>query len=159
MFPDSTKQLVTRLAHALSASHRSIAVAESLTCGRLIHAIGAGEEASEWLRGGIVAYQTDVKQDVLGVRPGPVVSAACAEDLASGAARMFGATVAVSATGVGGPGPEEGGPAGTVYLGRYVDGRVGSELHRFEGDADAVLDRTTEAALEAILRELEAAQR
>ena len=152
MFSDATTQLVTRIADALLASGRTIAVAESLTCGRLTHALGSGHDTSEWLRGGAAVYQTDVKHDVLGVSPGPVVTAKCAEELAAGAARVFGAEIAVATTGVGGPGPEEGEPQGTVFIGWCVDGVTGSERHRFAGDPVAVLEQATDAALAAVVR-------
>ncbi|CAI7653105.1 unnamed protein product, partial [Penicillium discolor] len=63
-----------------------VSVAESLTSGRLANTIGAGEGASGWFAGGIVAYFTEVKERVLGLTPGTdPTSAACAEQLARGA--------------------------------------------------------------------------
>ncbi|NLT25745.1 MAG: CinA family protein [Microbacteriaceae bacterium] len=154
MFSDATTQLVERIADALLDSGRTIAAAESLTCGRLTHALGAGPDTSEWLRGGATVYQTGAKHEVLGVSPGPVVTAKCAEELAAGAARVFGADVAVATTGVGGPGPEEGEPQGTVFIGWCVDGATGSERHRFDGDPVEVLEQATDAALAAVVRVL-----
>src|SRR5215208_80173 len=78
--------------------------------------LAAGPEASEWFRGSLVAYQETVKFDVLGVRRGPLVDPDCAEGMARGVGRLLGADVAVAATGVGGPDPSEGKPAGTVYV-------------------------------------------
>ncbi|WP_336643450.1 CinA family protein [Microbacterium sp. MMO-113] len=67
-----------------------VSVAESLTSGRLANTIGAGEGASGWFAGGIVAYFTEVKERVLGLTPGTdPTSAACAEQLASGARELF----------------------------------------------------------------------
>ncbi|RRJ85613.1 CinA family protein [Gulosibacter macacae] len=152
MFTDATSAQVTRIADALLASGRSIAVAESLTCGQLTHALGSGHDTHVWLRGGATVYQTDVKQDVLGVSPGPVVTAKCAEELAAGAARVFGADVAIATTGVGGPGPEEGEPQGTVFIGWCLDGTTGSERHDFAGSPVEVLDQATDAALAAVAR-------
>ena len=51
---------------------------------------------------------------MLGVESGPVVTEAAALQMARGVARLFGADVALSVTGVGGPDPEEGKPPGTV---------------------------------------------
>ena len=131
---------------------RTIAVAESLTSGRLLSELGQGEAASEWLRGGVVAYATEVKHEVLRVSDGPVVSARCAEEMAAGVARLLSADVAVSTTGVGGPDPEEGREPGTVYLGWWCHGRAGSELHTFDGDPAQVLEDTVAAALVLLAR-------
>src|SRR5690349_4551469 len=94
----------------------TIATAESLTSGTIAKTLGAGPNASDWFRGGIVAYQEPVKFDVLGVPEGAVVTAECAEQMALGTRKLFGADVVISATGVGGPDPSEGKPPGTVFI-------------------------------------------
>ena len=152
---DSLAQTVARIARE---GGRAIAAAESLTSGRLLGELGRGKGASEWLRGGVVAYATEVKQQVLQVSDGPVVSARCAEEMAAGVARLLGADVAVSTTGVGGPDPEEGREPGTVYLGWWSHGRSGSELHSFEGDPVHILEDTVAASLVLLARTLEAAR-
>ena len=80
-----------------------VATAESLTSGRVASRLGAGANASSWFRGGVVAYDGQVKHDVLGVRPGPLVTHACAEQMATGVARLLAAEAVVTLTGVGGP--------------------------------------------------------
>jgi nicotinamide-nucleotide amidase len=129
-----------------------IAVAESLTSGLILSELGRGEDAAEWFAGGAVTYSTTVKQRLLGVTPGPVITAQCAEEMASGVARRFDADIAISTTGAGGPDAEEGRPAGTVYFGWAAAGRTGSELHHFDGPPAAVLDRTVDAALRLLRR-------
>ena len=57
--------------------------------------------ASEWFRGGIVAYSRAVKHDLLDVPRGPVVSEAAAVAMAGGACRLLGADVAIAVTGSG----------------------------------------------------------
>ena len=115
--PNETPDL-ERLGELARSRGLRVSVAESLTSGRLANTIGAGEGASGWFAGGIVAYFTEVKERVLGLTPGTdPTSAACAEQLATGARELFDADICVSTTGVGGPGPEGGHPAGTVYLG------------------------------------------
>ena len=64
----------------------------------------------------IVAYQEPVKFEVLGVPEGPVVTDGVRPPDGPRAQRLLGADVVVSATGVGGPDPSEGKPAGTVIL-------------------------------------------
>src|SRR5215210_2960067 len=94
-----------------------IGAAESLTGGAVSSALGMGSGASEWYAGTVVAYSPKVKFDVLQVTPGPLVSEQCALEMAQGAADVLGADATVSTTGAGGPGSEEGHPAGTVYVG------------------------------------------
>ena len=78
--------------------------------------------ASRVYRGGVVAYATEVKQQLLGVPPDlvarhGVVSAECARAMAEGARAALGADWAVSTTGVAGPDQQEGKPVGTVFVG------------------------------------------
>ncbi|MEE6388632.1 CinA family protein [Microbacterium paraoxydans] len=125
-----------------------VSVAESLTSGRLANTIGAGEGASGWFAGGIVAYFTEVKERVLGLTPGTdPTSAACAEQLARGARELFDADICVSTTGVGGPGPEGGHPAGTVYLGWATADDAGHRRLALTGDPDEVLSASVDAAV------------
>jgi len=99
---------------SLARSHGfGIGVAESLTSGQVAADLGAGPQAASWFRGGLVAYASEVKFDVLGVRPGPVVSEECARQMAWGVASLLDADAVVATTGVGGPDPDEGEPPGT----------------------------------------------
>ncbi|MDQ0614256.1 nicotinamide-nucleotide amidase [Microbacterium sp. W4I4] len=139
---------VTQLSDTARARGLRVAVAESLTSGTLAGAVGAGEQASEWFAGGIVAYMMDTKERVLGLEPGTdPCSASCAEQLARGARELFDVDIAVSTTGVGGPDAENGHPPGTVYLGWATRAAVGHRLLRIDGDPDRVLAATVEAAV------------
>ena len=139
----SGARLAEQIAEAASGSGATIAVAESLTAGHTAAALGSAPEASEWFRGGVVAYAPEVKFDVLGVRPGPVVTASCAREMALGARDRLGADIAVSATGVGGPGPDEGKPAGTVYLACAGPGdRLEETSVELDGPPERVLEAT-----------------
>jgi nicotinamide-nucleotide amidase len=144
------EDLVTAIARAALSVGLSIATAESLTSGLVTSELGKGPDAAKWLRGGVVAYSTAVKQDVLGVRPGPVVTTRCAEQMATGAARLLRADVSVSTTGVGGPDPVEGQPPGTVHLGWWHQGRSGSRSYQFDGDPERVVESTVNASLELL---------
>jgi nicotinamide-nucleotide amidase len=138
---------------ALRRLGRTVAVAESLTSGALASRLGAAEAAGEWFSGGVVAYRTEVKVKVLGVDPGPVVCAPCARQLARGVAALTGSDFGVGLTGVGGPDPVEGHPAGTVFLAVSGPGVDRVEEHQLQGEPAEVLARTTEVAL-AVLREV-----
>jgi nicotinamide-nucleotide amidase len=143
---------------ALSGQHGYlVGVAESLTSGQLAADLGAGPDASEWFRGGLVSYAAQVKFDLLGVTPGPVVSAECALQMATGATRLLGADAVVATTGVGGPDPEEGEPPGTVFVAALVRGGETCERLDLTGTPAEVLRQTREHALSILLSAMRAA--
>ncbi len=109
-------QAIRRLSEYLQERRWTIAVAESLTGGLLAATIARGPDAAAWFRGAVVAYHPDVKHRLLDVPEGPVVSERCARAMAAGARVLLEADVGLAVTGVGGPGPEEGQPAGTVWF-------------------------------------------
>lgn len=142
--------------HRLSEISRErglrVCVVESLTSGRLAAAVGAGEDASTWFAGGVVAYLTDVKERLLGLTPGTdPCSATCAQQIAEGGLSLFDADVCVSTTGVGGPGPEGGHPAGTVFLGWATRQGTGHRALSLLGDPEQVIDDASDAALRLLL--------
>lgn len=112
--------------------------------------------ASEVFRGGVVAYATQVKIDVLGVPESVVasvgvVSAECAFAMARGVRLLTGATYGVSTTGVAGPSEQEGKPAGTVHV--AVDGPRGgrSLVLELAGNREQIVARTCDEALAALV--------
>ena len=131
------------------------AVAESCTGGLISETLGRIEGSSEWFRGGLVAYQHQTKYDLLGVTPGPVVTATAAEEMAAGAAKLFGATATVSVTGAAGPEPLDGAKPGTVFIATCVGGAVSSQEYHFEGDPTDVCEQAKDAALTQLIDALE----
>lgn len=95
----------------------SLGLAESVTGGLVGARITGVSGASDVFRGSIVSYATDVKQSVLGVSDGPVVSEQAALEMAHGACRVLGSDVGLALTGVAGPGLQDGMPAGTLCVG------------------------------------------
>jgi PncC family amidohydrolase len=145
----------------LRAEGSTVSTAESLTGGRLAVWFTDVPGISETYLGGAVAYATALKTTMLGVaeeiveRHG-VVSAECAQAMASGVRALTGATYGLSTTGVAGPDPQEGKPAGTVYVGLAGPGFVTSLRLELAGDRTAIQEATCEAvlgALEVRLRE------
>jgi len=94
----------------------SLAVAESLTGGLLASRLASVPGASDVFVGGVVAYDPQVKFDLLDVPEGPVVTEECAQAMADGVRTRLGASVGVGTTGVAGPAELEGRPPGTVCL-------------------------------------------
>jgi nicotinamide-nucleotide amidase len=136
----------------------TIGLAESLTGGlgasRLVNVPGA----SAWFRGSVVSYATDVKQSVLGVPVGPVVSEEAARAMAEGAVKVLGSDVGLAITGVAGPDPQEGQPPGTVFVGLALPGHETESFgFRVPGDRDRVRQYATIAALDLLRRTVRAA--
>jgi len=133
----------------------TVATAESLTGGLLGARLTSVPGSSAVYVGGLVTYATALKVSLLGVPEsvvaGPgVVSAECAEAMASGVRRLTGATYGVSTTGVAGPEEQEGKPAGTVYVGIAGPTSRTSVSLALSGDREAVRSLTVEAALSAL---------
>ncbi|MGW9628777.1 CinA family protein [Microbacterium sp. NPDC055521] len=142
---------VTPLADLARDRELRVAVAESLTSGALASAIGAGEGASTWFGGGVVAYLPEVKERVLGFPADrDPTSAECAEQLARGARELFDADLCVSTTGVGGPDAEDGHPAGTVFLGWATRDGAGHRQLALDGAPEDVLSSTVDAAVQLL---------
>ena len=134
-----------------------VGAAESLTGGAVSSALAAAPGAGEWFRGAVVAYSEEVKFEVLGVEPGPLVCEPCALQMAEGAAKTLGADAVVSTTGVGGPGEQEGEPAGTVYVGLFVHGRASCTRLELDGDPAEVVEAATTEALGLLLEAMRTA--
>jgi nicotinamide-nucleotide amidase len=147
------------LVAALVRSGLTVASAESITGGRVAAALTAVPGSSAAFVGGVVSYATEVKIDVLGVPASViaehgVVSAACAGAMASGVRRLLGTDWAVATTGVAGPGPQEGVPAGTVWVGVAGPSGVDAALLRIDGDRATVQATATRRAVELVAREV-----
>lgn len=154
---DEFAGIAAEVARRAQAAGLTVAAAESLTSGAITNALGAAPDASEWLRGGVIAYAEEVKRDVLGVTADDITSARCARELAVGVARLLGADAAVSVTGVGGPDPEDGEPAGSVYAAVAVRSELRDAHFQFDGDPSEVVHATVRAALELLRDALPAA--
>src|SRR4051812_48833777 len=111
-----TRDLAEQIAEIARQDSLTIAVAESLTAGRLAAALGAAPAAADWFSGGVVAYSRHVKHTVLGVPDGPVVCKSAADAMAVGVRSLMDADLTVAVTGAGGPDPQDGHPPGSVWF-------------------------------------------
>lgn len=132
----------------------TVAVAESLTGGLVSSALAKAPGASDWFRGGLVAYSSAVKHDVLGVPPGPVVTAEAAEAMARGARRLLSADVAAAVTGVGGPDEQDGRAPGTVFVAVATAEGCRAEEYHLMGDPGKVCADAVTATLALLLAAL-----
>ena len=137
---------------------KTLATAESLTGGGIGAALTAVSGSSAVYKGGVISYTDEIKHNVLGVRQELLdrygaVSAWVAGEMVTGVRKLLKTDIAVSVTGLAGPGGDEfGNPVGTVYIG-YEDHQRSVVRHFcFEGDREAVRSQTIEAALDLILQ-------
>ena len=156
VFAADDETMEDAVGHLLRAAGLSLGLAESLTGGlvgsRVTNVIGS----SEWFRGSIVAYDSQVKFDVLGVPEGPVVSHDAAKAMALGARRVLGADVGLAVTGVAGPAEQDGMPPGTVFFGLAMAGSEEAESHevKLPGDRERVRQFATISLLDLLRRRL-----
>ncbi len=140
--------------HLLRTGGLTLGLAESMTGGlvasRLTNAVGA----SEWFRGSVVSYASEVKFDLLGVPEGPVVSDEAARAMAEGARKMLGADIGLSVTGVAGPTEQDGQPAGTVFFGICMNGSTDATHLQLPGDRDRVRQFAAISLLDLLRRRL-----
>lgn len=136
---------------------KTLVTAESLTGGGIGSALTAVSGASSVYKGGIVSYTNEVKHAVLGVpkhilETYGAVSQWTAGYMATGVRKLLDADVAVSVTGLAGPGGDEfGNPVGTVFIG-YEDQKQAVVKHcLFSGSREEIRQQTIEAALNLIL--------
>jgi len=136
---------------------KSLVTAESCTGGGIGAALTAVAGASEVYKGGIISYCNELKQAILGVSSGILetwgaVSEPTAVAMAEGARKLLKADIAVSVTGLAGPGGDEfGHEVGTVFIG-FADSRKSlAKEYRFSGDRESVRRQAVEEALLLIL--------
>lgn len=135
----------------------TISVAESCTAGGLAHEITRIPGASAYFLGGIIAYDNAVKTTLLEVPPSVLdafgaVSANTAEAMAASCRRRFQSDIAVSITGIAGPGggtPDK--PVGLVFIAVAGQRGVRSLREHFSGSRDEVRAGAVEAALHLVL--------
>jgi nicotinamide-nucleotide amidase len=154
------------LGTALTASGKTVAVAESCTGGLLGGAITSIPGSSRYFAGGVLAYCNSAKISLLAVPPGLIaargaVSRDVALAMAEGVLSLFPADLAIAVTGVAGPGGgSRGKPVGTVWVAVVTPGGVrNAHRFRFSGGREAVRRETVRASLGAaidVLRSLSA---
>ena len=139
--------------------NQTLCVAESLTGGWVQALLTDVAGASDVLRGGIVAYNAQIKRDVLGIDAqvlgeNGVVSEAVAQAMASGARKLCGADWAISTTGEAGPKSATSAPVGTVWLGLSGADVERAEKRELFGSRDDVRKRAALWSIELLRREL-----
>ena len=140
---------------------KTLVTAESCTGGGIGAALTAIPGSSAVYKGGVICYTNWVKSNILQVSPNLLescgaVSAPVAEAMAKGVRKVLHADIAVSVTGLAGPGGDEfGNPVGTVYIGCDMEGKSVVKQFCFPGDREVVRRAAVGAALQMILEQLQ----
>ncbi|WP_404385851.1 CinA family protein [Caenispirillum salinarum] len=157
----SLMDLATAVLDACVVARTHLATAESCTGGLIAGCLTAIAGSSGVMDRGFITYSNEAKTEMLGVPAGMIeahgaVSEPVAEAMAAGARERAHVGVAVSVTGVAGPGGgSEDKPVGTVWIGLAREGKEAyAKRHHFDGDRTAVRKQSIKAALRMVLEEL-----
>ena len=147
---------LTDILEILTQRGETICVAESLTGGGLAEALSSLPGSSQIFRGSVTAYQVEIKNSVLKVPLELIsemgaVSEEVAVSMAAGVKDLLGSTWSISTTGVAGPGPVDGVPAGTVWV--AIEGPISQTLQlELSGTREIVRNATIAGAIAAFAR-------
>ncbi|CAM3706857.1 competence/damage-inducible protein A [Mesobacillus zeae] len=155
--------LMKELSGLLASQGLTLAAAESLTGGMFQQEMTSLAGASKIFKGGFVCYTNEAKINVVGVNAETIdnygaVSEQCACELADNAARLLGADIGISFTGVAGPDDLEGHPPGTVFIGIAAGGRTWSKKITLSGSRKLNRLRTVKNGSHILLKYLKEAQ-
>lgn len=137
-----------------------VATAESCTGGMISSTITDVPGSSAIFGYGMVTYSNDAKMKILGVKEDTLkqfgaVSKETAYEMAEGLKNVSSADVAVSVTGIAGPGGgSEEKPVGLVYMGIATEKGISTKKNLFNGDRDEIRKQTVHTALNLIAEKL-----
>nr|WP_194756051.1 CinA family protein [Aliidiomarina indica] len=148
---------VQELAAILTGRGYRMATAESCTAGGIAYHCTELAGSSEWFEGGVVCYSNAIKENVLGVSPEILeqegaVSERCAEALAKGVKHLCNVDVALSVTGIAGPGGgRKDKPVGMVCFGFQIGKNTWTDIQYFSGDRAEVRTQSIHHALQEVI--------
>ncbi len=156
---EDLESLPELVAYTFTKHHITLATAESCTGGALAAQLTALAGASEYYRGGVVAYCNEVKECALGVQHQTLqaysaVSEQTVGEMAMGVRSRLGADYGVATTGVAGPsGGTKDCPVGTVWIGiAGPDGQLVTKLLHFGDRRAQTIERTTHAVWAELIK-------
>ncbi len=161
VFGEEEEELQDVVLRLLGQRRLTLATAESVTGGLVAQRLVSRPGASQWFRGGIVAYDNRLKTELLGVPQSLLdehgaVSAEVAEAMAVGCRTRLGTDLAVSAVGIAGPdGGSADKPVGLVHVGLAWDGGCSSQSFNWGGTRAEVQSRTAKFALNRVRLQLQ----
>ena len=156
---EDLESLPELVAYTFTKHYITLATAESCTGGALAAQLTALAGASEYYRGGVVAYCNEVKECALGVQHQTLqsysaVSEQTVGEMAMGVRSRLGADYGVATTGVAGPsGGTKDCPVGTVWIGiAGPDGQLVTKLLHFGDRRAQTIERTTHAVWAELIK-------
>lgn len=153
---ETVEETVARL---LRLADSTVATAESCTAGLVSSRLSKVSGATDYLRGGIVTYATEVKSSVLGVdadlveEHGPC-SRPAVEAMAARAREVFAADLGLAVVCVAGPSPQSGKEVGTTFWALATADGVRSWSRVVQGDRPTVTSRAASSVIDALRRHL-----
>ncbi|WP_028580128.1 CinA family nicotinamide mononucleotide deamidase-related protein [Desulfogranum japonicum] len=160
IFGTGEQTLAEVTGNLLAEKRKFLCTAESCTGGLIGSMLTKVPGSSNWYAGGVIAYSNHLKEQLLGVdhallRNYGAVSPETARAMAARPAAKLGCNMAVSVTGIAGPGGgSEEKPVGTVYIGLFHQKQVSVEKYLFSGNRNQVQEKTAYTALDTVRRAL-----
>ena len=156
-----SETIETQIGNLLRQRSLKLAVAESCTGGLIGHRITNVPGSSDYFTGGVIAYAYEAKVKLLGVswdtlKAYGAVSRETVLEMAIGARRSLEADVAVSVSGIAGPGgglPNK--PVGTIWIGLSAPQGQWARIYRFPGNREQNKAAASDAALAMLLEYLQ----
>jgi len=157
---EDDETLETVIGKILRQQNKTVATAESCTGGGVAKLLSSVPGSSSYFKGSVVAYSTEVKQNVLGISKNlieeySVVSAEVAKAMALSAKTVLRTDYAIATTGNAGPSKGEADASvGTVYIAVATPNGVFAEVFDFGQPREKVIDRASVKGLEMLLKEI-----
>ncbi|MCW8092819.1 CinA family protein [Alteromonas sp. ASW11-130] len=151
---ESSTDKILAIGKMLVSRSWQVSCAESCTGGGVAYYLTSVAGSSDWFKQSWVTYSNEAKQTLLGVKSDTLlkfgaVSEQTVQEMAAGCARHANANIAISISGIAGPG---GGsvekPTGTVWFGFWLDGKTLQTHHVFDGDRNAVRNQAIAFCIE-----------
>ncbi len=154
VFGIDDENMETVVLEELVSQGLTLATAESMTGGLIATRLTEVPGSSRAFLGSVVSYANSVKQEILNVPEGPVISEQAVLSMAIGVCEVLGADVSVAVTGVAGPDSQEGQEPGVVWIGTCVDGEAKAVEVRFPYNRTMARQLTVITALDILRRRL-----
>lgn len=157
---EDDETLEVSLGKILTRKNKTISTAESCTGGGIAQLLSSVPGASNYFKGSVVAYSTEVKQNVLGISKSlidehSVVSAEAAQAMALSIKKLMNTDYAIATTGNAGPSKgESDANVGTVFIALATPNEVIVEMFNFGQPREKVIDRASVKGLEMLLKEI-----
>ena len=157
---DEGETIEVVISKLLKVQHKTIAVAESCTVGKIASGLATLAGASAYFAGSTITYATKAKVQLLAVSEQTiatesVVSAAVAQEMALGVQKLFTSDYAIATTGVAGPEKGESlAEVGTVFIAIATPNTVVVEQFNLGQPREKVIERATNKAFEMLRKEL-----